>query len=112
MESLNAVVLEVIGNRTNNGKVKYDVKLSDGNTYTTFKGPLATKAQQLLNQQATAYIELKPKRDGDGFWRNLEEIGPVGSLAPLAGAAVQVPIPVAGDAPAAGIPINEAPSGN
>lgn len=82
MRDINVTVLSATGRNTKNGKTIYDVALSDGNTYTTFDPQLAAKAAQLQSQQATARVN----EQQNGKWTNryLEDIGPVGTLPPLA----------------------------
>lgn len=56
--------------------------------YVTFEPEIGTKAYNLQGQEVDARVEIKltPKKRGDGFWTNyvLEDIGPVGSLIPMA----------------------------
>ena len=84
MQDLVGQVMGVTGQPTRQGGTLYSVQFSDGNAYTTFDGTLAGRAQQLVNQQVSARIEMKPKKDGSGHWLNLIDIAPSGQLAPSA----------------------------
>ena len=84
MQDIQTTVLGVVGTPTQNGGTRFDVSLGDGQSYATFKQEIANKANALVHQQVTARIEHKPKRQGGGFFLNLEDIGPVGSLPPMA----------------------------
>lgn len=56
--------------------------------YITFNPELSGKASGFQGQQASVRVEIKqtPKQRGGGFWTNynIEDIGPVGTLAPQA----------------------------
>lgn len=96
MQEIVGQVLGVTGRTTRNGKTAYDVAFSDGNTYTTFLPQLATKAQQLQGQAASARVSVTQR--GQYTNLNLEDIAPQGQLAPQAfpmqpGAAIPMPVP-------------------
>lgn len=80
-------VLSVQGRPINSGKTIYEIAFGDGNTYVTFKGQLAEKANALKGQQASARVTVKQKGDFTNYY--LDDIAPQGSLAPIA-------MPVAG----------------
>ena len=102
MESdINVQVLNVQGSTTRNGKTKYEIALSDGNTYVTFDPNLATKAHGLQGQAVTARVKVEQKGQYTNLYLN--DVAPQGQLAPAAPAAGSA-IPMAG-APAAGIPM-------
>jgi len=67
---------------TNSGKQCFDIQMSNGASYTTFRPEAASKAQGLLNQQGTLRISI------NGKYQNYEDFQPggmvVGAAAPAA----------------------------
>lgn len=110
MQDIVGQVLGVTGTPVRNGSgVKYDVSFSDGQSYSTFKQPLAAKAQALQGQMASARIDSKLSADGQRTFYNLEDIAPQGQLPALAmPLAVGTPIGAPGQAVANG-PVSFAP---
>lgn len=78
MYEIETTILGVLGSPTRNGGTKYDVQLADGNSYSTFDGTLAGRAQSLIQQPVRARVSQKPKRDGNGFFLNLEDVAASG----------------------------------
>lgn len=81
-QDITGQVLGVTGKPTSNGGTKFDVAFSDGNSYSTFDGAMAQKANSLVNQAVSARVESKPSRDGQRVFWNLVDVAPQGQLAP------------------------------
>lgn len=94
-------ILSVLGRPTNNGKTIYDIAFSDGNTYTTFDGKVAGKAQALQGQQVSARVKVQQKGQYTNLYLN--DVAPVGQLPPQQQ-------PVAAGSPVAQIPLAPATS--
>jgi hypothetical protein len=100
-------ILSVLGRATSNGKTIYDIAFSDGNTYTTFDGKVAGKAQALQGQQVSARVKAQQKGQYTNLYFNDVEL--VGQLPPQAQpAAAGTPVQVPGVANA--IPVTPAPA--
>lgn len=68
-------VLGVVqGQVARNGSPKYDVQVSNGNTYSTFDTPRATRAQAMIGQVGTLRIEIR------GDFQNYEDFIPSGGI--------------------------------
>lgn len=71
MESeVNGQVLSVTGRTVGQNKTIFDIAFSDGNTYSTFDGQLANRAQQLVNQPITARVKVEQKGQYTNFYFN------------------------------------------
>lgn len=106
MQDVPGSVLGVTGRQTRNGRTVYEVAFSDGNKYSTFDPNLATKAQQLQGQAVSARVEITQNGQYTNF--NLKDIAPQGQLPAMAmPAPAGMAIPIAGVAPAAGIPMQQ-----
>ena len=55
---------------------QYTIAFSNGNSYSTFDYPVAQKAQIAAASGTTVTLvtALKPKRDGNGYWENADNI--------------------------------------
>lgn len=89
-------VLAVTGRNVNTKfgpKIAYDIAFSDGRTYTAWKAEVATKAQQLQNQQVDARYDEKTNVGNDGtVYTNytLQDIALSGQLPSEAAAAIGI----------------------
>jgi hypothetical protein len=98
-------VLSVVGRNVNTKygqKTVYDIMLSDGQTYSSWKADIATKAQQLQGQTVDARTETR------GSYTDIVDIAPLGQLAQAAVAATGAllsPSGVVGNGGAPPIPI-------
>jgi len=81
VQDIEGQVLEVEGRPTARNTI-YDIKFSDGNTYSTFKQAIASKAQQLAGQFVSARVEVKQKGEFTNY--DLVDIAPQGQLPAMA----------------------------
>jgi hypothetical protein len=98
-------VLSVVGRNVNTKygqKTVFDIMFSDGQTYSSWKADIATKAQQLQGQTVDARTEKR------GSYTDIVDIAPLGQLAQAAVAATGAllsPSGVVGNGGAPPIPI-------
>jgi hypothetical protein len=97
-------VLSVVGRNVNTKygqKTVFDIMFSDGQTYSSWKADIATRAQQLQGQTVDARTEKR------GSYTDIVDIAPMGGLAPAVPAtgALLSPSGVVGNGGAPPIPI-------
>ena len=93
-QQIQGQVLGVTSETSKKGKPYYKISFSDGNVYTAFEAPIATKAHGLTGQQVTATVTVE--QNGQYTNRNLNDIAPSGSAPALVippGASVAAPQP-------------------
>lgn len=77
-----SVIGQITQSPTRNGGTKFNVPLSDGNTYSTFEYAVAAKASQAGASVATYRVVSKPSRDGSRMYHNLEAVALQGEQLP------------------------------